>query len=32
MKFGANQLRFEDLHYSLSDGTIALLLPTSGIY
>ena len=26
MKFGASQLRFEDLHYSLSVRTIALLL------
>ncbi len=26
MKFGASQLRFEDLHYSLSARTIALLL------
>ena len=26
MKFGANQLRFEDLHYSLSDGYVATRL------
>ena len=26
MKFGANQLRFEDLHYSLSDGYVATKL------
>ena len=26
MKFSANQLRFEDLHYSLSDGYVATRL------
>ena len=26
MKFGASQLRFEDLHYSLSDGYVATRL------
>ena len=26
MKFGASQLRFEDLHYSLSDGYVATKL------
>ena len=25
MKFGASQLRFEDLHYSLSDGYCVML-------